>query len=554
MNSSLVLPAVKSSHTLQGCKDFAVSLLAQIEQDEKSLKELEKVNKYTPEIKREIKRLKENIADNHKRLGDTKAMLELPVGSWVKNGSTRPGKITELKIVGKIPEVHVLWWGNTATIPERPTQLKLIEPSDLEYIWNGDRIPKLVRKIDHWECDEPEIIQDFLKRAKTCKEISEVNSSDEIVETYTQQINYLSKRLKWLARPQTIPIESIKRDRATQQRTSLNHEIVIEYAEAMKNGDRFPPVKVRYDDRNYWLTDGFHTTEAAWSIGKTEIQAVITKGTLRDAILDSVGVNAEHGLRRSNADKRRAVTTLLEDEEWGKWSNCEIARRCKVSEGLVRKVKDEISPRIYEVTKCTNDSTSYIRSDNPKSDNQIITGNVSSDNHKNYIDKYGNVSQMNTASIGSDNTRELLTNNAENINKDESQGIQIASGGFPDGVSSSTGNKKLVEQFEIGQLVKIQLANFKGVSEQLKLANHSYGMITEITSSGCSLNVAVDEHKSFILSPQDIQEVKSVSLTIDLSPKEYIAALSIFKNKDAIKEALKHFLLNQIADESRKPY
>jgi hypothetical protein len=253
MISSALPPTVKSSHDLQGCKDFAVSLLAQIEQEEKRLKELEKVNKYTPEIKRDIKRLKENIADNHKRLQDTEAMLKLPVGSWVRNGSTTPGKVVQLRIVGKIPEVQVLWWNNTVSLPEPPRQLKLLEPSDLEYIWNGDRIPKLVRRIDHWECDEPEIIEEFLKRAKKCQEISEVNSSDEIVEEYQQQINYLSKRLKWLARPQTIPIESIKRDRATQQRTSLNHEIVIEYAEAMKLGDVFPPVKVRYDGRNYWL-------------------------------------------------------------------------------------------------------------------------------------------------------------------------------------------------------------------------------------------------------------------------------------------------------------
>ena len=32
--------------------------------------------------------------------------------------------------------------------------------------------------------------------------------------------------------------------------------------------------------------------------------------------LHSVGANATHGLRRSNADKRRAVVLLLEDEEW----------------------------------------------------------------------------------------------------------------------------------------------------------------------------------------------------------------------------------------------
>ena len=35
-----------------------------------------------------------------------------------------------------------------------------------------------------------------------------------------------------------------------------------------------------------------------------------------------------HGLRRSNADKRRAVLTLLNNEEWAKWSAREIAKAC----------------------------------------------------------------------------------------------------------------------------------------------------------------------------------------------------------------------------------
>lgn len=70
------------------------------------------------------------------------------------------------------------------------------------------------------------------------------------------------------------------------------------------------------------------------------------QGGLRDAILHSVGANATHGLRKTNADKRRAVGILLEDElvsidpETGNpWSNREIARRCAVDEWLVRKLR-----------------------------------------------------------------------------------------------------------------------------------------------------------------------------------------------------------------------
>jgi len=54
---------------------------------------------------------------------------------------------------------------------------------------------------------------------------------------------------------------------------------------------------------------------------KVELEINIINGTQRDAILHSVGANATHGLRRSNQDKRKAVVTLLEDNEWCQWSD-----------------------------------------------------------------------------------------------------------------------------------------------------------------------------------------------------------------------------------------
>lgn len=76
------------------------------------------------------------------------------------------------------------------------------------------------------------------------------------------------------------------------------------------------------------------------------------QGGLRDAILHSVGANATHGLRRTSADKRRAVAILLEDElvstdpEMGApWSNREIARRCAVSADMVDRLRPVICPK-----------------------------------------------------------------------------------------------------------------------------------------------------------------------------------------------------------------
>jgi hypothetical protein len=44
-------------------------------------------------------------------------------------------------------------------------------------------------------------------------------------------------------------------------------------------------------------------------------------------VLHSAGANAMHGLRRTNADKRRTVMLLLQDEEWAAWSDCGSASK-----------------------------------------------------------------------------------------------------------------------------------------------------------------------------------------------------------------------------------
>jgi hypothetical protein len=73
--------------------------------------------------------------------------------------------------------------------------------------------------------------------------------------------------------------------------------------------------------------------------GEGEVPCDVRQGTQRDAVLHSVGANSAHGVRRTNADKRRAAETLLRDEEWSKWSDREIARRACVSQPFVSKLR-----------------------------------------------------------------------------------------------------------------------------------------------------------------------------------------------------------------------
>lgn len=174
---------------------------------------------------------------------------------------------------------------------------------------------------------------------------------------------------------ESLEISRIRVDGGTQPRAWLDPHTVDEYSQAMKEGSVFPPVTIYNDGNEYWLADGFHRIKAARGLGRNTIDANVCQGTRRDAILHSVGANATHGLRRTNADKRRAVETLLRDDEWRTWSDREIARRCAVNDKTVAKVRAELCP-----------VTADFRSENQEP--------------RTYTTKHGTQATMNTERIG----------------------------------------------------------------------------------------------------------------------------------------------------------
>lgn len=144
-----------------------------------------------------------------------------------------------------------------------------------------------------------------------------------------------------------IEVSKVRTDGGTQPRAALYQNVIDDYVEALTSGAKFPPVVLFYDGTDYWLADGFHRHGAHKQAGLGEIHADVRQGTRREAVLFSVGANASHGLRRTNEDKRRAVMTLLNDEEWARWSNREIARRCGVDESTVRSLRESRSDVSY---------------------------------------------------------------------------------------------------------------------------------------------------------------------------------------------------------------
>jgi len=140
---------------------------------------------------------------------------------------------------------------------------------------------------------------------------------------------------------ETLEIKKIRTDAGTQSRAEINEQAVQEYFETIEDEGDLPPVVVFFDGLAYYLADGFHRVMAYQRATREYIEAQVKGGTLRDAIKYSLSANAEHGLRRTHEDKRKAVLTALDDLEWSELPAREIARMCKVSHTFVSNIIKE---------------------------------------------------------------------------------------------------------------------------------------------------------------------------------------------------------------------
>ena len=138
-------------------------------------------------------------------------------------------------------------------------------------------------------------------------------------------------------------LTDISLNKQTQSRVAICQDTVAEYAEDMLEGKPFPKVTVFFDGIHHYLVDGYHRYFAYKKVGIKDIPVEIINGTLRDAVLYAAGVNDDHGLRRTNEDKRKAVMTLLNDLEWCEWTDTAIAKECNVSSMTVGRIRKSLN-------------------------------------------------------------------------------------------------------------------------------------------------------------------------------------------------------------------
>lgn len=140
---------------------------------------------------------------------------------------------------------------------------------------------------------------------------------------------------------QSIPLSKIVLDPSLQARVQLDMETIREYAERIHEGDAFPSVDVMDVDGTFYLVDGWHRYHAYQAEGCEEIDASIVTGTFSDAVLAAAKSNKANSLKRTSADKRRAVSLLLADGTWKAKSSNWIASELGVSVDLVCRMRAE---------------------------------------------------------------------------------------------------------------------------------------------------------------------------------------------------------------------
>ena len=158
-----------------------------------------------------------------------------------------------------------------------------------------------------------------------------------------------------------IGLSTIRIDCNTQSRESISPDVVDQYAEDMQGGNIFPSVIVFYDGTFYYLVDGHHRFHAAMKIGAPSLECTVIEGTLREAVLYSMTVNSKHGLPRSNADKRYCILRMLDDIEYGEYSDNHIAKLCHVGNKLVAAIRAELGKIAPAVRKFVRDGKEVLQ-------------------------------------------------------------------------------------------------------------------------------------------------------------------------------------------------
>lgn len=138
-----------------------------------------------------------------------------------------------------------------------------------------------------------------------------------------------------------MPLSALVIDADVQPRVEgLHPPTVKEYRERYKAGDTFPPLVAYGTKKKAIVSEGFHRAEVYRLEEVAEVEVELREGGKEEAKLNALGSNKNHGLRRSNADKRRAVESTLTMRP--KWTDGKVADHCGVTQPFVSEIRQQV--------------------------------------------------------------------------------------------------------------------------------------------------------------------------------------------------------------------
>ncbi|MGK7880461.1 MAG: ParB N-terminal domain-containing protein [Crocosphaera sp.] len=341
-----------------------------------------------------------------------KEILETKRQEWVEGANIATNTIKKVYFQELLKEVDY----QLEYVEQRLSELR--EPTDLLLVDN-----QIENKSGDLDRNSPPESSESLSATFSEKSPPEINGgNDEIIHLDPNGENSEIIHLD---------LEEVRRDGGTQPRTKIDLLHIKRLEEQMEDGQEIEPVVVFYDGESYWLADGFHRWNAHRNQEEPTIRAIVHQGSRREAVLYSVGANADHkpALPRSRADKRRAVLTLLNDPQWKQWSDRAIAKMCKVHHQMVGRLRTSLDD--HPVTKSSTDTLITTKSSSNKTSqsltgesssdptDQSLTGESSSDDTRTYRTKHGTIATMNTANIGKTQEEEEDADTTIKVTTDE---------------------------------------------------------------------------------------------------------------------------------------
>ncbi|MGK7938309.1 MAG: hypothetical protein AB4206_21295 [Xenococcaceae cyanobacterium] len=96
-------------------------------------------------------------------------------------------------------------------------------------------------------------------------------------------------------------------------------------------------------------------------------------------------------------------------------------------------------------------------------------------------------------------------------------------------------------EFTKGQLVQVKFSSLEGLSEEQRLSNGQYALISQIYDHSCKIQLL--GQKELWLKAEDIKPATIASYTVNFEPSEFARLSQQFNSPSELEAALKNRLL-----------